>query len=643
MIKTPVSRPRENRFNNLILIVLLFVAISLITRIGLLGFSGEWRRLEVTSQLAIISVGFLYDLAALSYVIAAIGLISGLIPGGALGRRLHGAVLTILLPFIIFGIILVAVSEFLFWNEFSARFNFIAVDYLVYTREVIGNIQQSYSLFWIVSAISLLTFAIFLKVAKPFWRNASAEGHHLHSRLRFVLVCSAMPIASFFLVSDEPRLWIKDAAARELAGNGYYDFMRAFRNNDLNFNTFYATMNQEEADRLIREEFEEAQSNARISESTGIMGRVYSADPKREAKLNLILVTMESMGAEYIEALGGKPNLTPNLNRLASQSLLFSATYATGLRTVRGLEAITLSLPPLPGHAIPVRKDNKGFQTLGSVLRSKGYDTIYLYGGYSQFDNMKDFFGGNGYEVIDRTHIPQSQISHETIWGVADEDLLNHALQVFESRARSGKRFFGHVMTTSNHRPFTYPQNRIDIPSGTGRDGAVKYADWAIGDFLSKASTYAWFKDTIFVFVADHTSLGRGKVDLEPGNFHIPFFIFSPQHIRPERINSLSSQIDVAPTVLALMGTGYKSYFLGQNILTEGRHHERAFLGNYLTVGYLEKERLVQLAPNRRKTVIDLGTYQELNSKDGEPQKLIEEAIAHYQFTTKWLELRPRN
>jgi phosphoglycerol transferase MdoB-like AlkP superfamily enzyme len=536
----------------------------------------------------------------------------------------------------------VSVAEFLFWNEFSVRFNFIAVDYLIYTREVIGNIQQSYSLGWIIAGAGLLTFAICLAIFKKFWRNTVSEQQDWRTRLRFVLACSAMPVASFLLVNDTPRLWIKDAAARELAGNGYYDFMRAFRNNDLSFNLFYNVLSQDDADRLVKEEFKEARTSAKITNSTGVMGRVYAADPQKEAKLNLVLISMESMGAEYVEAFGGKPGLTPNLNRLAGQSLSFLSTYATGLRTVRGLEAITLSLPPLPGHAIPVRKDNKGFQTLGSVLRAKGYDTIYLYGGYSQFDNMKDFFGGNGYEVIDRTDIPSNHISHETIWGVADEDLLNHALQLFESRARAGKRFFGHVMTTSNHRPFTYPENRIDIPSGTGREGAVKYADWAIGDFIAKASAYSWFKDTIFVFVADHTSLGRGRVDLEPSNFHIPFFVFSPQKIKPEKISVLSSQIDVAPTVLSLLGIGYRSYFLGQNILTEGRHHERAFLGNYLTVGYMEKGRLVQLMPNRRKTVIDLSSYRELNPSDTEPRELIEEAIAHYQFASRWLEARPR-
>ncbi len=161
--------------------------------------------------------------------------------------------------------------------------------------------------------------------------------------------------------------------------------------------------------------------------------------------------------------------------------------YATGLRTVRGLEALTLSIPPTPGHAVPMRANNKGFQTIGGVFRDQGYEALYVYGGYSRFDNMRDFFGGNGYTVIDRSAIDPKDISHETIWGVADEDLFRLAVREIDARAAAGTKVFTHVMTTTNHRPFTYPANRIDIASGTGRDGAVKYTDWAIGEFVRLA------------------------------------------------------------------------------------------------------------------------------------------------------------
>lgn len=631
-----------NRFKSLIDLSGLFLAISTLTRLGLLIFSEEWQSISLLSIGALFGIGLIYDVAVLAYVIAAVGLISCLFPNSRWGRSFHGVFFVGLLSLLIFALLFVAVSEFFFWNEFAARFNFIAVDYLIYTREVIGNIRQSYNLGPILGGLVVAALVMVVWMARRLWPGLTAEALPGRVRLKLMAGLVCLPIGSYAIVNDAPKLWLDGKASRELAANGYYEFMRAFRNNDLDFNTFYATVGEDEAQESILGEFREASTPATLPTGVEVMGRRYTPRVKPVKPLNLVLVTMESLGAEYVSVLGGKPGITPNLDRLSSQGLFFTSTYATGLRTVRGLEAVTLSLPPLPGHAIPVRKDNKNFQTLGSVLRANGYQTTFFYGGYSQFDNMKDFFGGNGYQIVDRTDIPSDKITHETIWGVADEDLFSHTLTVLSEQARSGKPFFAHVMTTSNHRPFTYPAGRIAIPSGSGREGAVQYADWSVGDFLAKAKTMPWYEDSVFVFIADHTSLGRGRIDLEPKNFHIPFLIYSPKHIRPRQIDTLNSQIDLAPTVLSLLGIEYDSYFMGQDILTEGSKHQRAFMANYLTVGYMEEGRLVSLMPNRRRVVLDLATMREISLTSSDVQELLQEAIAHYQFSSRWVDRRPR-
>ena len=174
-------------------------------------------------------------------------------------------------------------------------------------------------------------------------------------------------------------------------------------------------------------------------------------------------------------------------------------------------------------------------------------------------------------------------------------------------------KFFAHVMTTSNHRPYTYPggPHRHSF-QGTGRDGAVKYTDWAIGDFIERARKQAWFDDTVFVIVADHCAAARGKTDLPLDRFHIPLLIYAPKHIAPARIETIASQIDVAPTVLALLNFSYVSRFFGQDILNEGRTHQRAMMANYQTVGYYEHGMLVELRPQRRVRVVDPATGREL-------------------------------
>jgi phosphoglycerol transferase MdoB-like AlkP superfamily enzyme len=353
--------------------------------------------------------------------------------------------------------------------------------------------------------------------------------------------------------------------------------------------------------------------------------------------LNIVMVTIESFGAETTEFLGGRKGLSPNLDRLGREGLMFTQMYATGTRTVRGLEAVTMSIPPTPGQAIVKRKKNKGFQTLGGTLKAAGYDAIYFYGGYSYFDNMADFFGGNGYEVIDRLAVDKKDISHETIWGIADEDVFNLVIKTLDARNAAGKRFFAHIMTTSNHRPFTYPSGRIPIPSGSGRNGAAMYSDWAIGDFVRKASTHPWFKDTIFLFVADHTSVGRGRTDLPMENYHIPMVIYSPAHIKPAVIDTVASQIDIPPTLLALLNMSYKSTFFGQDILTEGKNHPRAFMSNYLAVGQEANGILTELHPKRKVKVTDLKSGQHLPPEDSRAKDATSDTIAIYQLASDLL------
>jgi phosphoglycerol transferase MdoB-like AlkP superfamily enzyme len=277
------------------------------------------------------------------------------------------------------------------------------------------------------------------------------------------------------------------------------------------------------------------------------------------------------------------------------------------------------------------RKHNKGFQTLGGVLKAEGYEPLFVYGGYSYFDNMQDFFGGNGYTVIDRSRLHNSEISHETIWGVADEDLFKMLVREVDARVAADQKVFAHVMTTSNHRPFTYPSGRIDIPSGSGREGAVKYADWAIGKLMQEASNRPWFKDTLFVFIADHTSHARGRTDLPPENFHIPLIIYAPSLLSPGTIDAIASQIDVGPTILALLNVSYTSRFFGQDILTEGQHHQRALMANYLTVGHMEDGVLVELSPKHRARVLDSQTGEQLARDDPRSAASIQETVAHYQ------------
>jgi phosphoglycerol transferase MdoB-like AlkP superfamily enzyme len=610
-----------------------FLAVSLVTRLALLVQNGDWSLASPVTLLPAIAVGAVYDLAAGVWWIVPFAMLAWLWPDGPRSRAPLALAAIALAAGALLAWTFVAASEFVFWNEFATRFNFIAVDYLVYTHEVIGNIRQSYDLRPVLAAIGVTAALLVAAAARPLAAAARPSGMRFGARTLVFLAFASAPAVAFLALDERLKEFTPQAQAVQLAGNGHWEFFHAFRTNEIDYEQFYRTETLARAYTIMRREFEHSgHPDFTQSGAMPIERVVHGKGPER--KLNVVLVSVESLGAEFIGALGNRQGLTPNLDRMAGEGLFFTRVYATGTRTVRGLEALALSLPPTPGYSVIKRPNNEHLRTIGEVFNDKGYESLYLYGGYGYFDNMNYFFGNNGYTVVDRTAIASGEIHGENIWGVADEDLYTLALREVDKRHAAGKPFFAHVMTTSNHRPFTYPEGRVDVASGTGREGAVKYTDWAIGDFIARARTRPWFDDTVFVFVADHTSSARGKSDLPVEGFHIPLLVYSPRNVPARRVDNLASQIDVAPTLLALLNFTYRSRFFGQDILTEGALHQRALLGNYQTVGYLEDGMLVELRPKGAWLVVDEKTGERVPVTE-RARQLVDEAVGYYQSSSQ--------
>jgi phosphoglycerol transferase MdoB-like AlkP superfamily enzyme len=281
------------------------------------------------------------------------------------------------------------------------------------------------------------------------------------------------------------------------------------------------------------------------------------------------------------------------------------------------------------------RPGNDKLFSLGGVFEDKGYGTIFAYGGYGYFDNMNAFFEANDYRAVDRRDIPKERIQFENVWGVADEHLYDLALEEIdrEKAAHNGRPVFVHVMTTSNHRPYTYPAGRIDIASGTGREGAVKYTDYAIGYLIEQASKRPWFKDTVFVITADHGASARGTAQIPVEKYLIPVFVYAPAHIAPRRVDRLMSQIDIPPTLLGLLDFRYYTKFLGRDLLSAPPETDRAFVGNFQTLAYLKDDRIAVLQPKRK---IDLYRLEQGRNYVPLPAEtaITREAIAYYQVAS---------
>ncbi|MCW5626269.1 MAG: LTA synthase family protein, partial [Burkholderiales bacterium] len=358
--------------------------------------------------------------------------------------------------------------------------------------------------------------------------------------------------------------------AAELASNGVYAFFSAAHNAHIDYERFYAVVPPGEARERTQRML--TQSNAAFAPGPRsfpdgtVFGRhVDNSDLGPPRKLHVIVLLQESMGSEFVGSLGGR-NLTPNIDRIAATGLSFTQMYATGTRTVRGMEAVTTALPPVPPESVVKRSANTGLPNLATIVRDAGYAPTFIYGGYGTFDNMNAFFGGNGWRVVDRTDMPKAQFSN--IWGIADEELFTNALKTFDEQIAQGERVFSVVMSTSNHKPFTYPPGIPGVPEhGGGRDAGVRYADYAIGKFFDALQTRPWARDTLLVIVADHGARVYGKAQIPVSTYGIPFIVHAPKYLAPRRIDTLSSQVDVGPTLLGLLRLSYDSPLPGRDIL----------------------------------------------------------------------------
>ncbi len=533
----------------------------------------------------------------------------------------------------VFLFLCVTAGEIIFWQEFGVRYNFIAVDYLVYTHEVIGNIMESYSIVPLLLLIVILTVSIILWDSRK--RRFRLTGLYTPRLLAVHLaIYAAFAVCSYFILWGTHSMQSNNQYVTQLEQNGACDFVIAFQSNKLEYDKFYPMLPKQQAISMYHKE---AELNADGSKTIG--------DSITTRRPNIVLITVESLSADFLTRYGNKQQLTPELDRLMRKGLVFDRLYAAGNRTVRGLEALSLCVPPSAGESIIKRKANRmGSLSVGSVLGKLGYRCQFFYGGDSYFDNMGDFFSHNGYEVIDRNDIASKDITFANIWGVCDEDIFKKSLETFDTNTRAGSPFFAQIMTTSNHRPYTYPAGRIKVEGDPNtREAAVKYTDYAIGKFIRDAARKSWFSNTVFIIIADHCASSAGKTSLPIDRYHIPCIVYAPTIVKPQKVEKVCSQIDVMPTILSMLHLKSRVRFTGQDILSP-TFRPRAFMATYQDLGYLEGNRLTVLSPVRvvrQYSVRPLGdgTYDEqpVSQLDNH---LVRKAQAYYQYINLYLKAR---
>ena len=631
----PGARPApRGRWPLVGVVIAFFVLLATLTRVALLlsdrtivAGNGAGALLHA------FVVGFVYDLLVALWLAAPVALWLTLVRSrGTTGRGARIA-LTSFLALLLFVGCFTAAAEWFFFDEFNGRFNFVAVDYLIYPTEVVTNIWQSYHLGWALLVLAVLT-ALLLRPMRALVRQALATPVPLAPRLAGLSAYAAVLAVLTLAVSPGLARVSDDRALNEIASSGYYTFFQALLGVDAPYEGWYAASKGDPVPRLQALLADSATDPATWRAGTTLRReRALVAAPARP--LNVVLVLEESFGSKFVGTLGGQ-GITPRFDSLAAEGTLLANAYSTGNRTIRALEATTTSLPPLPGIAVVRRAASKELFTLPSVLKAHGYRTMFVYGGRALFDNMGAYMRANGMErVIEQSDYPDT--SFTTAWGVSDEAIFDKALAEMDTLDRAGKPFYVNVLTVSNHKPYTYPTGRIaEDPRKKRRTYAVKYADWALGRFVRQARAHPWFDHTLFVLMGDHGARVYGAQEIPLPSYEVPILFYGPGIVPTgRRLTTLASSLDVPPSILGFLGFDYDSKFFGTDVFHQDPARGRAFMTHNEVVSLMRGDTIAVLGLHQSVGLFRVDTagnrLVRLGAPSGDGQRLVDDAISYYE------------
>ncbi len=621
---------QSSRYRLVGLAMAVWMAVWLATRLVFLAHAHAIANNGLGRALAALAVGEVFDFVSALWLALPLALYLTVTTERWFRRRWQRRLLAAGFLGILFAALFVGIIEWYFFDEFDGRFNFVAVDYLVYPTEVVDNIRESYPLGPALAIPFLLAAAIAWAGRNGFARAWQVPARPTR-RGAFAATFLALLASLTLVVGPSLARVSNDRVLNEVAANGPYSFWLALLGRDAPYEGLYASRPA-------------AQVFTRLPKLLGAQPpmpqpphdtfRVVHGD-RAQRRLNVVVVLEESLGSEFIGALSGRsPSLTPEFDALSRQGTLLARAYATGNRTIRAIEATTSSLPPLPGASIVRRAASRDLFTLPGLLRARGYQTAFVYGGHALFDGMSGYLSQNGVDrIVDQAAMPPGAFT--TAWGVADEVIFDRALAEMDTMAATGQPFYTLVLSVSNHRPYEFPQDHLQWDhSLKRRDNAVRYADYALGRFMRQAREHAFFSDTVFVLMGDHGARVYGAAEIPLASYEVPILFIGPDVAPGARIETVASSLDVPPTILGILGFEYESLFFGRDVFHLPPGEGRALMGHNSEIGLLHSGRMAVLGLHEQANVyqVDLATRSmaPLAELDAQARSLIEDAIAYY-------------
>ena len=595
------------------------VATFTLLRIGMLSAYADWSTLTFASVTQVLWVGLRFDLmVGLCLVLwqtVHITVVPESLRLGRLNRigiECEWIVAGLLLP-------LLFAVEWLFFDEFQTRLNYIAFEYLVYPTEVCCNIWQSYAVVPFLASVVCAASALYFFSRQPLLKLIASPSP-MPCRRRFGVLTGMLTtiFGLWFTTGMDSRSVARDRVAVECAGNGLYSFVYYALTCRLDYDQNYLTIDHVDANARVRQQVV-GPNDQLLEDSYNPVDRIVSTgQPQRD--WNVVLILEESLGSDFVGALGDERGLTPELDKLCAEGQLFDQWYATGNRTARALEAVMTSMPPIPTESILKRDHSERVFTLAHVLKERGYERLFMTGGRGLFDGVRSFMTNNGFNhFIEQADFVNPVFANA--WGVSDEDLFRRGVKELDELHAAGKPFFATLLTVSNHRPYTYPEGRIPETAQT-RENAVKYSDYALGYFFREAKSHNFYKNTLFVVMGDHGARVYGSQMFPLQSYRVPVVMLQPDGSgHGTHCSTLGCSLDIAPTILARLGGEYRSVFFGRDVVTTAHNDGLALMQHNHDVAMLTPQhRLVDLGFNRTAWEFDVASGDFALTQQGSPE-----------------------
>ncbi|OOS00549.1 hypothetical protein B0187_01185 [Haemophilus paracuniculus] len=624
---------KSNR--SLLFPILFFIGLNLVifslSRLGLALWQAE-RVTAVNGWLPLFTQGLRIDISALCWLLGVPALLTTLLFYNNLLGKIWRVVLRLWLTISSVFILFMEVATPAFIQTYDLRPNRLFIEYLIYPKEVATMLINGHLEAVIISfAVTAIAVVVYWKLSGWATRNIRFPNWKWRPVLALLVIAATVAGGRSTLghraINPAMVAFSSDPLVNTLVLNSGYSVLFAVQQlkNEDKSSEQYGKMPVEEMLAIVKQSQNRPASDYVSDEIPTLTYNkaTYQGKPK-----NIVIVLEESLGAQFIGTLGGKP-LSPEFDKLAKEGWLLENLYATGTRSVRGIEAVTAGFTPTPARStVKLTKSQNGFFTIAEFLRRQGYQTSFIYGGEKHFDNMASYFYGNGFQkIIDQNDYKNPKFFAS--WGASDEDLFEKADETFTELAKGDQPFFSLVFSSSNHDPFEFPDGKIELyeqPKAT-RNNTAKYADYAVGRFFEMAKKSNYWKDTVFLVIADHDSRVAGESLVPIRYFHIPA-LFLGEGIEPRRDNRLASQIDIPTTLLSLAGVSGEYPMIGYD-LTKDVNPNRAFMQYDQTQAMMKGEDVIILQPNTEPKGYryDLTTRQLVEKE--QPEAMKKEALAH--------------